>query len=128
MSQRVVVVDDEIMVGRALARILQSMGCYVVCFIDPREALAYFDDARNDAEVVFSDTNMPRMWGLEFLRRLLALRPHAYRVIMSGLDQGEAKEAVTSGVAHRFMSKPWDNTQIVACLDAARAHGASQAG
>ena len=63
---RVLVIDDEPMIGRLVQRILAQD---VLFFSDPHEALRHLRDDE-DFDVVLCDSTMPGMTGREFYRRL----------------------------------------------------------
>src|SRR5262245_29618727 len=67
-SLRVAVVDDDIAVCRALARLLRAKGHAVDVYGSGREFLASLD--RNVPECLVVDLQMPEMTGLELQRHL----------------------------------------------------------
>jgi CheY-like chemotaxis protein len=71
---RVLVVDDEPLVGRAVRRILSDQG-EVSCVLGAREALELLADPARTFEVVLCDLMMPDMSGPEFRSALLRARP-----------------------------------------------------
>jgi PAS domain S-box-containing protein len=81
---RVLVVDDEALVGRAVARVLGAAH-EVVCVTDPREALARVL-AAEPFDLVLCDLMMPRMSGIELYEQVVAALPGLERrfVFMTG--------------------------------------------
>jgi CheY-like chemotaxis protein len=66
---RVVLIDDEPVLCRLLARVLERRaGAQVTIFSEPEPALAYLETAAVD--VVLCDFRMPRMSGVELRQRL----------------------------------------------------------
>lgn len=108
----VLIVDDELLVARAIGNIVRRAGCAAAVFSAPQAALSYLESG-NRPDLVISDTNMPEIRGPQFLVEVRRLAPNALRVIMSGLDGGEARQTVQSGVAHDYMPKPWDGPESV---------------
>lgn len=103
---RVLVVDAQAPLGRAIARSLRSEHD-VTAMTDAREALEHVvGGARYD--VILCDMNMPGMRGPEFLRELRRRAPdHARRVVFltgstttTGHDVGDAEV--------RILHKPFD--------------------
>ena len=77
---RVLVIDDEVIVGSAVRRALQK-DHDVHVFQDAREALARVE-AGDRYEAIFCDLMMPKVTGMEFFRRLQESAPaQAERVI-----------------------------------------------
>ncbi len=90
---RVLLVEDQTMVGDFLAELLESWGLSVVLLREPLAALAWLEDAANEAALLITDHTMPQLTGLELARRACALRPTLPVVLVSGnaeaFDPGE---------------------------------------
>jgi CheY-like chemotaxis protein len=120
-SGRILLVDDDPPVARALGRILERLGYEVTACGDGAEALARFraDPTRFDA--VLTDETLPGMRGHQLTRELLALRPELPVLICTGysehLDEERAREIGARGL---FM-KPFDVAQLAEALRAALA-------
>jgi two-component system, sensor histidine kinase and response regulator len=68
-------------------------------------------------QVIVSDQRMPGMSGAEFLAASRALVPNAVRVALTGYaDLSDVIASVNSGFIYRFMTKPWDSTEIVEAI------------
>ncbi len=90
---RILVVDDEALVGRSVRRILGGEHD-VDCLTDPRKALARIE-AGERFDVVFCDLMMPEMSGMEFHERVARLAPDVARrvvVITGGAFTDGARE------------------------------------
>ncbi len=98
MSRKAVVVDDDAEIREVLAEQLATRGFEVLTAGDRLEALLYVK--RQKPEVVVLDLMMPRLGGLEALRRIRAFHPEAKVVIVSGHLDGEVRrQALTLGAA-----------------------------
>ena len=63
-------------------------------------------------DLILLDVLMPKIGGLEALRRIKEIYPEAIIVVMSGLqDEQIAKQAIRRG-AYDYISKPFDLIQI----------------
>jgi CheY-like chemotaxis protein len=71
---RILVVDDEPLVGRAVRRVLSGQ-TDVTTVTSGAEALALLRDPQNDYRVVLCDLMMPDMTGAQFRKALLEVRP-----------------------------------------------------
>lgn len=102
--KRVLVVDDDPIVGKSIDRTLTPRGYAVITASDGTEALDRLE--REDYDVVYTDIKMPGMDGLEVAARIKASRPWLPVVIVTGFgtDANEAK-ARDIGVAG-FLRKP----------------------
>jgi two-component system response regulator HupR/HoxA len=63
--------------------------------------------------VIVADQRMPRMDGTEFLRRSVAVRPDAVRIILTGYTDVDALvNAVNASQIYRYVTKPWDPEEM----------------
>ena len=68
---------------------------------------------RFNPHVVISDQRMPEMNGVEFLRQVKDIAPHTVRILLTGYsDLASIVGSINDGEVFRFVSKPWDNTEI----------------
>jgi len=113
--RRILIVDDEINVCRALYRCLRREGYELFVANSPREALALLQSTRVDA--VISDHLMPNMTGLEFLKMVRNRHPDCLRIMLTGhADMQTAIDAINHGEIYRFLTKPWDDTELKVTL------------
>jgi len=79
LAGRVLVVEDEVMVGDFMAELLGGWGLEVVLMREPADALAWVErQAEHDGEapdLLLTDQTMPQMTGIELADRCRALRP-----------------------------------------------------
>jgi class 3 adenylate cyclase len=70
--------------------------------------------AGNEIPIVISDQLMPGIKGHELLKRIHALTPSTYTVLLTGQTDLEAvTEAVNHANLYRYISKPWDGPDLV---------------
>lgn len=118
-SARVLVVDDEPSVRRALAMILSGAGYDVQdvgSAADARQALAY-----DTIDLLLSDVSMPGETGIDLIRFALCEHPHTATLLISALDDpGIAQVAMDYG-AYGYLSKPVRRTEVlIAVMNALR--------
>jgi EAL domain-containing protein (putative c-di-GMP-specific phosphodiesterase class I) len=121
LSARVLLVDDEPAIARALARVLQQSGHVVTSAQSGQEAVALLGTVPFD--VVISDIRMPGMDGLALLRAIRAKDLDIPVAFMTGSPALETVlEAMENG-AFRYLTKPVDASELRALVDrAARLH------
>lgn len=108
----VILVDDEEMVTAALKSFLDLETPYrVVTFNSPTRALRMVEDERVD--VVVADFMMPEMDGVELLKRVRGVCPHATRILLTGYaDIDNAIRAINEAGLYHYLQKPWDNEHL----------------
>ena len=108
---KILVVDDDKIVLRAVTEILRRAGHEVLSIDDAVEGLAAAKDPSIDA--VMLDIKMPNLSGLELLRAIKAARPDVEVVMMTAFATVEtAVEAVKAG-AYDYLTKPFENIDEV---------------
>jgi two-component system, NtrC family, response regulator HydG len=111
---RVLVVDDDAGVRYTLREILASAGLEVEEAADGLEALSRLD--AHPAPLVVTDLRMPRMDGMELLRRLQARAPAPRVVVITAHgSERQAVEAIKAG-AYDYFRKPFDNDELLAVV------------
>ncbi|WBS04628.1 EAL domain-containing protein [Pseudoduganella sp. SL102] len=114
-ARTLLLVDDEPGVLHALERAFRREGYRVLLGSSGRQALELL--ASNDVQVVLSDQRMPHMDGTELLARVRELHPHTVRMILSGYaDVASIQQAIDRGAIHKFLGKPWDDTELRAAV------------
>jgi putative nucleotidyltransferase with HDIG domain len=117
-ADRVLIVDDDELILKALARILEAAGFEPRCYLTPDEAL---DAVERDAPVVIiSDYMMPSMDGVTFLKLARARFPGAVRILCTAAEDFRvALQAVNSGEVFRIISKPWHQQELLGTVNQA---------
>lgn len=118
MPNKILLVDDEVSILKALERLLIRSGYRVFTAISGAEALQVLQ--QNHCQVVISDYRMPEMTGAELLARVKRLYPESVCLVLSGFsDFQSVLQLLNSGTAFRFLQKPWEDDQLLAEIDAA---------
>jgi two-component system, NtrC family, response regulator HupR/HoxA len=67
-----------------------------------------------EVAVILTDYRMPRMTGVELLRRSQEIAPDAIRIVLTAYtDVDSLMEAINTGRIYHFVPKPWDPTDLV---------------
>ncbi len=115
----VYLVDDDPDILKAIDRLLQSVGLRVVTFLSPQQFLEDYD--RNAPACLVLDLELPGLSGLE-LQQTLEQEASALPIIfLSGRgDIASSVQAMKHGAAD-FLTKPVDDTELIAAIHAALA-------
>lgn len=109
---RILCVDDEPNIVSALRRLFRGSGYSVVTATSGAEALALLE--QEPVDLVFSDMRMPVMDGVQFLEQVRMRWPVTTRVLLTGYaDIKSTVAAINSGEVYRYISKPWDDAEIL---------------
>ena len=114
---RIMVVDDENIVGKRLKPALEKTGDVVETFEDGEAALARFKEEPFD--IVVTDIRMEKIDGLEVLEQILAMSARTRVILITGYATVEiAREALSKG-AFDFIAKPFKPADLRAIIERA---------
>jgi HD-like signal output (HDOD) protein len=114
--RRLLFVDDETLVLDGLRDLLRSRRREWHMVFADGAAAALRELAAQPFDVVITDMRMPQMDGAELLTRVQQEWPATVRIILSGhTEQAAAARAI--GVAHQFLAKPCDASQLSATIE-----------
>lgn len=107
----ILLVDDEANVLNSLRRLLRPGGYEIHTAESGEAALAQL--ANLQADLVVSDMRMPGMNGAELLAQVRSRWPATMRILLTGYsDITSAVSAINDGGIFRYVSKPWDDTEL----------------
>lgn len=110
--RRILVVDDDPLILRAIQRVLEAQGFEVLANVSPEMALE--DLRESEVGLIVSDYMMPGMNGVEFLMEARRICPDAPRLLLTAInDFRVAAEAVNNGEIYRLLAKPWNHADLV---------------
>lgn len=115
---RVLGVDDESDVLCSLRRVFSG---HDFVFIGAGSAAESLEIARIGGrfDIIISDYRMPGMNGIEFLSAVRAFQPEALRILLTGqVPRQEIAAAFDAGIVHFQVSKPWDDSELLALIEA----------
>ena len=102
--RKVLVVDDDPVVGKSFNRVLSNKGYVVITARNAQEALNKLQEAKYD--VVFTDIKMPGMDGVELAERVKAKHPWTPVVIVTGYGTTANEERAKAAGVSAFLRKP----------------------
>ena len=115
MKLRILVVDDDPVIGLLFREALETLGHAVVTAGTGAEGLEYVE--RLDFGLIFLDLKMPEMDGAELLRRIKIIRPDVPVTIITGYPDSEIMVRAMEQGPLSVMKKPFGISHIVAAID-----------
>lgn len=117
-GERVLIVDDDDMARRSLARVLTRAGMDVSSASSGPEALVELE--RSVPPLIISDLRMPGMDGIQLLREVRDRFAGTQRVLLTGhADVEVLLEATNKAHVNRVLLKPYDHTTLLLTIRSA---------
>ncbi len=114
---KVMIVDDEPIVGKRLTPTLTKQGFLVESYVDPRKALARLEEEEFD--IVVTDLRMEEVDGIGVLEHVMESCPNTRVIFITGYATVEvAREALVKG-AFDFIAKPFKPKELRAVINKA---------
>jgi CheY-like chemotaxis protein len=114
---RVMILDDEPIVGKRLEPALAKHGFEVEVFTDPNRALARIDEQEFD--IVVTDLRMEGVDGIQILEHIMSSSKNTRVILITGYATVEvAREALVKG-AFDFIAKPFKPKDLRAVINKA---------
>ena len=105
-------VDDETNILNALRRLFRPLGYKIFAANNGEEALALLEQEAVD--LVISDMRMPQMDGAQLLEQVRTQWPDTVRILLTGhADVASTIAAINKGEIYRYISKPWEDNDII---------------
>jgi two-component system, chemotaxis family, chemotaxis protein CheY len=106
MSNKVLVIDDSLMVRRQVGGALKNLGYTVVEAVDGLDAIEKLA-TNTDARLIVCDVNMPRMSGLEFLESVSAKGSKVPVIMLTTEGEPEMIQKAKALGAKGWLLKPF---------------------
>jgi FixJ family two-component response regulator len=118
------IVDDDESVREATKGLVRSLGYVAATFASGEEFLN--SDRVNDTSCLITDVQMPGLDGLELQSRLTAMDRHVPIIFVTAFPQERIRARALKAGAFGFLSKPFSDASLIACLDRALAEDDSE--
>ena len=111
-SERILFVDDELMLVNIMGRMLTNLGYTVVTLTDSKEALQWFRDHTDEIDLIVTDMTMPHLTGVELAKRILQLRPEMPIILCTGYSEYIGVDQAKAIGIREFVAKPVDKKTL----------------
>ena len=119
--KKILVVDDQAGVCHSFKKILGRHGYDVITALGGEEALDKVTGENPD--LVFMDVTMPKIGGLETLKKLKTLAPDLTVIMMTAYSTTEKAITAMKYGAYDYIIKPLDNVKLLALVEKAISSG-----
>jgi two-component system cell cycle sensor histidine kinase/response regulator CckA len=119
----ILIVDDEEMVLKPCAAMVESMGFAVLTAVDGEQAVEQVRRHGAEIQAIILDLTMPKLDGAGALERILRIEPGAKVILSSGYDEAEATQRIAKGALAGFIRKPFGLKQLQSALERALEDG-----
>jgi response regulator RpfG family c-di-GMP phosphodiesterase len=121
----VLLVDDEESILNSLRRLLRGQPYEVLLAGSGAQALEIM--AARPIDLVMTDARMPAMDGAMLLAETHRLYPSTTRILLTGYaDMSMMIKAINEGQIHRYISKPWNDEEMLLTLRQSLEHQHSE--
>ncbi|MGB3209691.1 MAG: ATP-binding protein [Desulforhopalus sp.] len=117
-SERILFVDDEVMLAEMGKDIIQGFGYDVTAKSDSLQALELFKKNPGYYDLVITDQTMPNMTGAEFAKQLLLMKPDLPIILCTGYSSKVDKVKAKQIGVREFASKPLKRKDIATLIRA----------
>jgi FixJ family two-component response regulator len=113
----ITIVDDDPSVRAGIARLLRSLGFSAYAFASATEFL--LSPQLSDTACLIADVEMPGMSGVELQEHLIAHGHSTPIVFITAFPEGRIRDRVMSAGAVDFLRKPFNEVQLIECVERA---------
>lgn len=113
----ILIADDSSFMRLMLKEILTRMGHTIAGEASDGQEVLDLYDGRNPPDLVTMDITMPRMDGIEALRRLQQVHPASRVIVCSAQGKDDIVRECLSFGARAFIVKPFQAEQVAQAID-----------
>ncbi|MCA1725147.1 MAG: response regulator transcription factor [Thermomicrobia bacterium] len=116
MNAHILLVDDDLLVGKLLTFLLDDAGYAMTALADPRRASAFLRD--NSVDLVLLDITLPHQDGYALAKELRGAYPDIPIIFLSARAQVSDKVTGFDHGADDYVTKPFEPTELLARIEA----------
>lgn len=115
-GELIVVVDDDDILRRAIARMLKSLGFAVLTAADGIDAMTVIENCPRQVDALLVDVVMPHLNGPELVERLATRGVHIGVIYMSGYDDATIVTHLMNSPTMPLLRKPFTPQALMLVL------------
>lgn len=117
MSTKILVVDDSVFIRRSVSTILKQNNYEVLEAEDGEEGLNVAKE--NKVSLILTDINMPRMNGLEMIKKIRQMIVYKLTpiLVLTTESQGDIIEEGKKAGASGWLVKPFSNEKLIETIE-----------
>jgi len=113
-NKKIMVIDDESIVGKMTKAVLEQEGYYVECFVNAAPALDRLKKEKFD--LVITDFKMKGIDGMEVLKTIKADSPETKVIMITAFASIDSAIEALRGKVDDFFPKPVKFSDLKACI------------
>jgi DNA-binding NtrC family response regulator len=122
-GQVILLVDDDVELLKALAKVLEKDGYVVFAHSTANDAIRFVNESKQRFDLVITDVSMPGMKGTTFLSAVKTAFPRVPVIVITAFgDWGQYMETLREG-AFDYLYKPLDKDVLLTTVRRALANG-----
>jgi CheY-like chemotaxis protein len=115
-GRTILLVEDDEMVRGMTAKMLRVIGCQVIAYGNPQEALANCERGQVSVDLLISDVVMPGMNGSELCDRIMKVCPTIKVLFMSGYGSDIVHHHGVLSEGVHFLQKPFSKRELIRAI------------
>ncbi len=115
-NERILVVDDELLLSKMIKAMLSGLGYTVSSFSDSTEAIENFRKNSKQYDLVITDQKMPTITGIDLIKKRKDIRSDIPTIIYSGVGDIETKKIAQKIGINAFLNKPFNREKIASSI------------
>ena len=111
-NKKVLIIDDETIIGDLLEDVLGNEGLDVICAQDGKTGIALYKKHIKEIGLILLDVILPEMDGQEVLHQIKQINPEIRVLIISGFSETNVKDKLIAEGVVGFIPKPFSIVDI----------------
>ncbi|MBD3223807.1 MAG: response regulator [Caldithrix sp.] len=116
-NKKILIIDDEEPLREIITEVIEIMDLNGISAASGQEAITIFDEQKDDIGLIILDLYMPGLSGHDTYKRINEIKQNVPVIFMSGYDDQDTENQLTSDVKSTFLKKPFTLNEIKASIE-----------